>query len=171
MPMNDSPIPLASDRFCALDDVTLISFLFTTSLMFSIHAMSCHAIRNIHPFIHLHLSTLGALQEALRKKDLELQESLIKFNKFLQENESKRNRAVKRAADEAKQREIKEAEIKKLREQHRLKLEEEEALQKQLRLNEKYQKFLADVVEHGSDEYHEIQDLLNRWVVFKFPPF
>ena len=28
-------------------------------------------------------------EEALRKKDVELQDSLIKFNKFLQENESK----------------------------------------------------------------------------------
>eukprot|EP00957_Ditylum_brightwellii_P077246 5870114-Ditylum_brightwellii.AAC.1 len=35
-------------------------------------------------------------EEALRKKDLRLQESLIKFNKFLQENESKRTRAIKR---------------------------------------------------------------------------
>ena len=35
-------------------------------------------------------------EEGLRQKDSELQESLIKFNKFLQENESKRNRAEKR---------------------------------------------------------------------------
>ena len=38
----------------------------------------------------------GQREDALRKKDLALQESLIKFNKFLQENESKRNRAEKR---------------------------------------------------------------------------
>ncbi len=43
-----------------------------------------------------------------------MQESLIKFNKFLQENESKRNRALKRVADERKQRELKESEIKRL---------------------------------------------------------
>merc|ERR1719261_2100863 len=64
-------------------------------------------------------------EEALRKKDLALQESLIKFNKFLQENESKRNRAVKRAADEKKQREQKESEIEGLRSQHAQKLTEE----------------------------------------------
>ena len=35
-------------------------------------------------------------EEALREKDLRLQESLIKFNKFLQENENKKARATRR---------------------------------------------------------------------------
>lgn len=103
-------------------------------------------------------------EEALRKKDLELQESLIKFNKFLQENESKKNRAVKRLGDERKQREQKELEIERLKKEHAAKLEEEKALKTELHLNEKYQRFLTDVVENGSDgDYHEIQDLLNRY--------
>lgn len=71
-------------------------------------------------------------EEALRKKDLDLQDSLIRFNKFLrvshstgahvwclsssQENEAKRHRAEKRAADEQKARFAKEKEIKELNE-------------------------------------------------------
>jgi len=39
-------------------------------------------------------------EESLRRKDRELQDSLIKFNKFLSENETKRSRAVKRALEE-----------------------------------------------------------------------
>ena len=35
-------------------------------------------------------------EDALQKKDLSLQESLIKFNKFLQDNENKRTRAIRR---------------------------------------------------------------------------
>ena len=35
-------------------------------------------------------------EEGLRKKDLRLQESVIKFNKFLQENENKKSRATRR---------------------------------------------------------------------------
>lgn len=35
-------------------------------------------------------------EEALKMKDLELQESLIRFSKFLQENDSKRARAEKK---------------------------------------------------------------------------
>ena len=106
-------------------------------------------------------------EEALRKKDLELQESLIKFNKCLQENESKRSRAVKRAADEQRQRLQKEGEIEKLKAQEAEKREEEKLMRKQLELNEKYQRYLQEVVDKGSDDYHEIQDLLNRYNTLK----
>ena len=53
-------------------------------------------------------------EDQLRLKDAELQASLVKFNKFLQENEAKRTRALKRAADEAGQRRAKEGEVEKL---------------------------------------------------------
>lgn len=53
-------------------------------------------------------------EEGLKKKDLDLQESLIRFSKFLQENDSKRTRAEKKAADEIKLRLQKEAEIETL---------------------------------------------------------
>lgn len=56
-------------------------------------------------------------EEALKQRDLELQESLIRFSKFLQENDSKRARAEKKAADEARARLAKEAEITKLTEE------------------------------------------------------
>ena len=55
-------------------------------------------------------------EEALKLKDLELQESLIRFSKFLQENDSKRGRAEKKAADEIKSRLQKEKEIEQLSE-------------------------------------------------------
>jgi hypothetical protein len=53
-------------------------------------------------------------EEALKRRDLELQESLIRFSKFLQENDSKRARAEKKAADEVRTRQAKEVEIGKL---------------------------------------------------------
>ena len=43
-------------------------------------------------------------EENLRKKDLELQEALLLFNKFLKENEIKRRRAEQRANEEIKKR-------------------------------------------------------------------
>lgn len=55
-------------------------------------------------------------EEALKRKDLELQESLIRFSKFLQENDSKRARAEKKAADEVRSRQSKEKEIEQLAE-------------------------------------------------------
>eukprot|EP00002_Diphylleia_rotans_P028961 TRINITY_DN585_c0_g2_i11.p1 TRINITY_DN585_c0_g2~~TRINITY_DN585_c0_g2_i11.p1 ORF type:complete len:138 (-),score=39.00 TRINITY_DN585_c0_g2_i11:402-815(-) len=56
-------------------------------------------------------------EEDLKRKDMELQESLVKFNKFLQENDSKRSRAEKKAAQEIRLREAKEKEIEQLRQQ------------------------------------------------------
>ena len=52
--------------------------------------------------------------EKLRKKDQVLQESLTRFNRFLQETEAKTNRAENRAAEERKQGHEKEKEIEAL---------------------------------------------------------
>ena len=57
-------------------------------------------------------------EEGLKKKDLELQESLIRFSKFLQENDAKRMHALKKAQDERKTREEKEREVEQLVREH-----------------------------------------------------
>lgn len=57
-------------------------------------------------------------EEGLKKKDLELQESLIRFSKFLQENDAKRMHALKKAQDERKTREEKEREVEQLVRKH-----------------------------------------------------
>lgn len=53
-------------------------------------------------------------EEGLKRKDIELQESLIRFSKFLQESDSKRSRALKKASDERKACEEKEKEVDQL---------------------------------------------------------
>lgn len=63
-------------------------------------------------------------EEGLKKKDLELQESLIRFSKFLQENDAKRMHALKKAQDERKSREEKEREIEQLVRHHTQQLTE-----------------------------------------------
>lgn len=102
-------------------------------------------------------------EEGLRNKDLELQESLIKFNKFLQENESKRNRAEKRAMEETKQRKLKEQEIARLREQLESMKNQCKELGEVVERNMKYQKYLEIVQEAVPEDYPEIGDLLNRF--------
>lgn len=62
-----------------------------------------------------------------------------------QENESKRNRAVKRAGDERKQREQKEQEIAKLKKQCRERQDEETRLRRDLEEHRRYHDFLAQV--------------------------
>ncbi|EFJ46808.1 hypothetical protein VOLCADRAFT_75246 [Volvox carteri f. nagariensis] len=100
-------------------------------------------------------------EEALKLKDLELQESLIRFSKFLQENDSKRARAEKKAADEIKARLQKEKEIEQLTDVlEELKAEKERILEV-LEKNMRYQQYLESVLE-VADEYQEVSDLLLR---------
>ena len=122
-------------------------------------------------------------EDALRTKDLQLQKSLIKFNKFLQENESKRNRAMKRASDEKRQFEGKRLEAQKLNKILDQKLQEKNTLTSKLEKNMRYQHFLVAVLDYvrqealsfssssssssssataPSDDFLEIQDILNR---------
>ena len=94
---------------------------------------------------------------------MELQESLIKFNKFLQENESKRNRALKRAAEERKQREQKEGEIRKLNVTLEEKMKEESVLKDELAKTIRYQEFMENVVQNMTKFFPEVKDILNRF--------
>uniref|UniRef100_A0A7S0X210 DUF4200 domain-containing protein n=1 Tax=Mantoniella antarctica TaxID=81844 RepID=A0A7S0X210_9CHLO len=100
-------------------------------------------------------------EETLKKKDLDLQESLIRFSKFLQENDSKRSRAEKKAADEIKLRLQKEIEIVDLAETlGSLKVEKVDTSEI-VEMNLSYTKYLESVLDIA-DEYHEIPDLLMR---------
>ncbi|KAG2435900.1 hypothetical protein HXX76_007095 [Chlamydomonas incerta] len=100
-------------------------------------------------------------EEALKLKDLELQESLIRFSKFLQENDSKRARAEKKANDEIKARVQKEKEIEQLTEVLEELKSEKERILEVLEKNMRYQHYLESVLE-VADEYQEVADLLLR---------
>lgn len=100
-------------------------------------------------------------EDSLRKSDLDLQQNLIKFNKFLQENDSKTARAEKKAKEEANLRQHKETEIlEKTRELEELvnNKEEKKAI---LDKNLVYEKYLTSVLEE-SEDFQEINDLLKR---------
>mmetsp|Transcript_20045 Transcript_20045/g.36043 ORF Transcript_20045/g.36043 Transcript_20045/m.36043 type:complete len:298 (-) Transcript_20045:332-1225(-) len=101
-------------------------------------------------------------EEALKLRDLELQESLIRFSKFLQENDSKRARAEKKASEEIKLRQQKEKEIEQLTEVLEQLRAEKEKVHEVLEKNMRYQYFLESVLE-VADEYQEVNDLLMRY--------
>ncbi|CAG9461648.1 unnamed protein product [Pedinophyceae sp. YPF-701] len=101
-------------------------------------------------------------EEDLKRKDLELQESLIRFSKFLQENDAKRQRALRREQDERKVREEKEREIAALQEDlDKLRATKDEMVTALETRMLQYQAFLEQTLE-AADEYHEIADLLAR---------
>jgi len=101
-------------------------------------------------------------EDLLRAKDLQLQHQLIKFNKFLQDNEAKRRRAENRAADENQQIRQTEEEIAQLTKQ----LDESQhlctQLEQEVTRNIKYEEFL-EKVKDSCDDYSEIQDLVTRY--------
>jgi len=101
-------------------------------------------------------------EDQLRAKDLQLQHQLIRFNKFLQDNEAKRRRAETRAAEESAQIKQREEEIDELEQQ----LEESRRscaeLEEEVARNMKFEEFL-ERVKDTCDDYSEIQDLVTRY--------
>ncbi|BDA40597.1 Coiled-coil domain-containing protein 42 homolog [Coccomyxa sp. Obi] len=102
-----------------------------------------------------------AREDSLKRRDLELQDSMIRFSKFLQDNEAKRVRAVKKVTDEKKMRESKEREIEEVQsslEQVKTLTEKtREALQRFIR----YEDYLENVLD-STEEFHEIGEIMLR---------
>ncbi len=61
------------------------------------------------------MESLSQRREELARKETQLKESLLKFDKFLQENDAKRLRAIKKAIEEKKIKDMKEHEIQDLK--------------------------------------------------------
>ena len=57
------------------------------------------------------MESLQQRREELERKEFQLKESLLKFDKFLKENDSKRARAIKKANDERDLKKSKDKEI------------------------------------------------------------
>ena len=104
----------------------------------------------------------------IKRKDLELQENLVRFGKFLQENDGKRARAKRRAADEAQSRLRKEAEIETLAERLRAARVRDETASAEVSKNARYASYLEYVLEHVSGDpealsgFTEVEDILAR---------
>lgn len=101
-------------------------------------------------------------EQIIKKKDLELQENLIRFNKFLQENDTKRTRAEKKFIEEERKKNEHTAAIDEYKaELAKLKLENEK-LNEELNKNQKYLQYLEVTCECQGDEFGEPLDLQHR---------
>ena len=102
-------------------------------------------------------------EENLRKKDLELQEALVLFNRFLKENEMKRRRAEQRANEEIKKRQQWEKEIDKRQRVLELLQRKCERLKRNVKKNDKYQSYLQLVYDDHSQPFDELQSIMARY--------
>ena len=103
-------------------------------------------------------------EEHLKVRRAELQERLIQFYKFIQDNEIKRARANKKATSEEKTKQERHGKIVELSEQlKQLELRKHESREKYQRYV-KYEKYLTDVLQHGDqDEYQDATGIIQRW--------
>ncbi|XP_013381622.1 coiled-coil domain-containing protein 42 homolog [Lingula anatina] len=108
------------------------------------------------------MESLQQRREELERKEFQLKEALLKFDKFLKENDSKRSRAVKKANDEIDLRKQKEKDIDKLREETSEFAKQREKLQTKLEKHVIFQKYLDKVLE-TSEEFSEIREVIARY--------
>lgn len=108
------------------------------------------------------MESLQQRREELERKEYQLKESLLKFDKFLKENDSKRARAVKKANDEREMKKTKDKEINRLRDETSLFTCDKDKLQKRLEKHVIFQKYMERVLETG-EEFHEIRDIIARY--------
>src|SRR5690242_15653712 len=101
-------------------------------------------------------------EDALKQRDLELQESLLRFTRFLQENDAKRAKANRRAGDEARQRAEREAEIARLQREAAASADQRRGVAAALARVVRYQQYLQGVVEAGEAGFQEVGDVLAR---------
>ncbi|AYU77098.1 Domain of unknown function (DUF4200) [Leishmania donovani] len=95
----------------------------------------------------------------------ELQDTLVQYYKFIQENEIKRSRAMKKVAIEEKQRKEREAYIAQLTQRLQGLEQKRDEMKTQYEDIEKYQTFLEEVLSRNDgDEYQEPRDIMKRWM-------
>nr|KAJ3419835.1 Cilia- and flagella-associated protein 73 [Polyrhizophydium stewartii] len=108
------------------------------------------------------MESLTQRREELARKETQLKDSLLKFDKFLKENDAKRMRALKKSMDERKLREQKEQEISALKESILDIGVRKDKQSNAVESNLWFQRYLEGVLESG-DEFAEIKDIISRY--------
>jgi chromosome segregation ATPase len=102
-------------------------------------------------------------ENELREKDLKIQESLIKFSKYLEENEMKKNKAIERRDIELKEIARKDEEIKLLDQRYNDLQDKFHRVERKVNAMKEYEDFLQMVKNAHPDEYNELNDIVNRY--------
>jgi len=114
---------------------------------------------------NLHKQRMDACEERriqFEAKQAKMREQVLRFEKFIQENDAKRQRAESKAKQERKQYEDKLKEINALTAKMKSLEDEQQELLNLLVKNGRYKVFLERIVEEGELGYEEIFEILNR---------
>jgi chromosome segregation ATPase len=102
-------------------------------------------------------------QREFEAKQLEMKEQVLKFEKFIQENDAKRARADTKAKQERRVLEQKDAELRRLAAELDAAMAEEAKLKEQREKLKGFQGFLTRTIDASEQEFDEIGDLLSRY--------
>lgn len=108
------------------------------------------------------MESLQQRREELERKEEQLKESLLKFNKFLKENDSKRSRAVKKACDAREMARQKDRDMERLGEEIAVLEAKKERLQRKVEKNAIFWKYL-EKVSKKSEKLQEIREMIGRF--------
>ncbi|XP_041083950.1 coiled-coil domain-containing protein 42 homolog [Polyodon spathula] len=108
------------------------------------------------------MESLQQRREELERKEEQLKESLLKFNKFLKENDSKRSRAVKKACDAREIAQQKNRDAERLGEEMAILEAKKERLQRKVERNAIFWKYLEKVTKK-SEKLQEIREMIGRF--------
>lgn len=110
---------------------------------------------------HQKMESLNQRRDELHRKEYQLKESLLRFDKFLKENDSKRARAEVKAGNERSIKEEKILEIKRLRAEHTNLKQERTGQKNSLEKTRIFQSFLDKALDI-TEEFSEIHEFIAR---------
>lgn len=98
----------------------------------------------------------------MRRQELILRESFIKFNRFVKENQEKRDRADTKIKEERERQTIRQEEIKQINENLKHMYDVRDRMKKHVQEYQKYSYYLDRVITE-TGEFQSISDIFNRY--------
>jgi len=114
----------------------------------------------------LKMESLTQRREELERKELQLKESLLKFDKFLKENDSKRSRAIRKANEEKEMKKQKDKEIEKMKSVIDTMNAAKEKIGNRAERFHTFQRFMEKTLE-SADEFQEVREIIGRYDTLK----
>lgn len=121
-----------------------------------------HALSAQKEEFSMKMEGLAQRRHELERKEQDLKQSLLKFDKFLRENDSKKTRALKKAKEERNIIKQKEQEILNLQKECEVLEVERDRFKKRLEKYTIYQNYLEEVLDL-SDEFSELREIMARY--------
>ncbi|EAN79419.1 protein of unknown function (DUF4200), putative [Trypanosoma equiperdum] len=104
------------------------------------------------------------IEETIAQGRAKLQDKLVRYYKFIQDNEVKRSRAMRKAVTEERIRKEREAQVEELTKKLQNLHDRSEELRGLYDVYSRYQRYLEEVLQRNdSDEYQGPRDIIQRW--------